>query len=315
MDFTLLKTFVEVAASGSFAAAADRLFVTQSAVSLRIQRLEDELGRPLFIRSKAGAELTSAGAEFERFAFGHLKLWEEGKQQIAIPDGFHKSLVIGAEHSLWPQMGFRWLDLMRAHMPGLSIRAELGRPERLTRFLIEGVVQSALLYTPQLRPGLQVEKIMDDELVMVASDRRLRLSGLQDRYVFVDWGPEFVQAHAINLPDLTHPGLTFALGAMTVDYVLGHDCAAYLPARSVEGHIARGRLSLVPDAPRFPYPIFYAWREDLDDEVSAVARNMIHRFAQHVETRQEKIIDQLSEISTQDEVAVLGEQRVDLTEG
>lgn len=313
MDITLLKTFVEVIASGSFAAAADRLYVTQSAVSLRIQRLEDELGRPLFIRSKAGAELTPAGAEFERFAFGHLKLWEEGKQQIAIPKGFNKSLVIGAEYSLWPRMGFRWLDLVRSKMPELSIRAEVGVPERLTRFLIEGVIQSALLYTPQLRPGLQVEKIMDDELVMVSSDPDLDLTSLQDQYVFVDWGPEFVQAHAINLPDLTNPGLTFALGSMTVDFILSRSCAAYVPARSVEDHIATKRLTLIPDAPRFPYPIFHVWREDLDEEIIAVARNTMHRIAQGVEVRQEKIIDQLVEISEEDEVAVLGEQRVDLT--
>lgn len=315
MDITLLKTFVEVAASGSFAAAADRLYVTQSAVSLRIQRLEDELGRPLFTRSKAGAELTPAGIEFERFAFGHLKLWEEGKQQIAIPEGFSKSLVIGAEYSLWPRMGFRWLDLVRSEMRELSIRTEVGMPERLTRFLIEGVVQSALLYTPQLRPGLQVEKVMDDELVMVSSDPSFDLTSLQDQYVFVDWGPEFVQAHAINLPQLTNPGLTFALGSMTIDFILSRSCAAYVPARSVGDHIAANRLTLVPDAPKFPYPIFHVWREDLDEEIIAVARNTIHRIAQSVEVRQERIIDHLVEISEEDEVAVLGEQRVDLTEG
>ena len=41
MDITLIRTFIEVANTGSFVAACDRLFVTQSAVSLRIQRLED----------------------------------------------------------------------------------------------------------------------------------------------------------------------------------------------------------------------------------------------------------------------------------
>lgn len=314
MDITLLKTFVEIIAAGSFAGAAERLYVTQSAVSLRIQRLEEELGRPLFIRSKAGAELTPAGVEFERFAFGHLKLWEEGKQQIAIPDGFKKSLVIGAEYSLWPRMGFRWLDLIRTEMPDLSIRTEMGMPDRLTRFLIEGVVQSALLYTPQLRPGIQVEKVMDDELVLVSSDPDVTLATLQSQYIFVDWGPEFVQAHAINLPNLTNPGLTFALGAMTIDFLLNRNYAAYVPARSVEEHVAKNRLVLVPDAPKFPYPVFHVWREDLDDEVVAVARNTIHRIAQGVEVRQEMVLEQLIEISVDDEVAVLGEQRIDLTE-
>ena len=87
MDITLVKTFLEVAATGSFVAASERLFVTQSAVSLRIQRLEDSLGRPLFNRSKAGAVLTPAGTEFERYALGLIKLWEEARQQIAIPEG------------------------------------------------------------------------------------------------------------------------------------------------------------------------------------------------------------------------------------
>ncbi|HBR38874.1 MAG TPA: LysR family transcriptional regulator, partial [Sulfitobacter pontiacus] len=38
MDITLIKTFIEVANTGSFVAASERLFVTQSAVSLRVQR-------------------------------------------------------------------------------------------------------------------------------------------------------------------------------------------------------------------------------------------------------------------------------------
>lgn len=307
MDITLIRTFVEVAASGSFAGAAERLFVTQSAVSLRIQRLEADLGRPLFTRSKAGADLTAAGKEFERFAFGHIKLWEEAKQQIAIPEGFTKSLVIGAEHSLWPRLGFMWMDRIRRKLPNLSIRTEVGIPSTLTRFLTEGVVQSILIYTPQLRPGFQLERVMDDELVMVASWRDPQISRIGRRYLFVDWGPEFVQAHALHLPNLTNPGLTFALGAMTVDYLLTHKHAAYVPARYIEQHLNEDRLFLVPDAPRFPYPMFHVWRDDVDDETIAVARNALNRIAYETEIRQERVIDQLADISDEEEVHVLGE--------
>ena len=157
MDITLIKTFIEVANSGSFVAACDRLFVTQSAVSLRIQRLEDSLGHPLFTRSKAGAILTPAGEQFERYALSLLKIWEEARQQIAIPEGYSEALTIGGQYSLWPRLGFRWIDALQVEKPELSLRVELGMPDRITRFLIEGVVQAALLYTPQLRPGLIVE--------------------------------------------------------------------------------------------------------------------------------------------------------------
>ena len=65
---TLIKAFIEVANSGYFIAACDRLSAMQSAVSLRIQRLEDSLGQPLFTRSQTGAILTSAGVQFVRYA-------------------------------------------------------------------------------------------------------------------------------------------------------------------------------------------------------------------------------------------------------
>jgi DNA-binding transcriptional LysR family regulator len=50
-DITLLKAFLKVGALGFFVAAPDRLFVTQSAVLLRIKQLEVTLGKPLFTRT------------------------------------------------------------------------------------------------------------------------------------------------------------------------------------------------------------------------------------------------------------------------
>lgn len=307
MDITLFRTFLEVANTGSFVSASERLFVTQSAVSLRIQKLEQELGRPLFIRSKAGAEMTAAGREFERFALGHIKLWEEAKQQIAIPKGYNYSLVIGGQYSLWPRLGFRWLDNIQSLMPDLSIRTELGMPDRLTRFMIEGIIQSALLYTPQLRPGLMADKVMEDELVMVASWKFPNMEQIQERYLFVDWGPEFVQAHSIHLPDLINPGLTFALGALAIEYILRRQKAAYVPARSVAEHISAGRLHLVPDAPKFPYPIYHIWREDLPEIVQSTARKALITTIKSVEIKQDAVIEHLADISDEDDVAILGD--------
>ncbi len=305
MDIALIRTFLEVAASGSFVNAADRLYVTQSAVSLRVQRLEDSLGRPLFTRSKAGAALTPAGREFERYAISLIKIWEEARQQVAIPEGFNASLSIGAQYSLWPRLGFRWIDRLRDSKPDLNIRAELGMPDRLTRFLIEGVVQAGLLYTPQLRPGLQVEKLMEEELVLVASwiNPTLDLAG---RYAFIDWGPEFVQAHSLHLPDLTNPGLTLSLGALSADFVRRRNLAAYLPARYVKRYIDAGQLHLIPDAPTFPYPIWAVWREDLDRELKEAASIALADVVRALNQEQESVIGSLEAISFED-IATLGD--------
>ncbi|SFR36454.1 DNA-binding transcriptional regulator, LysR family [Yoonia tamlensis] len=307
MDITLLKTFLEVAATGSFVSASERLFVTQSAVSLRIQRLEDSLGKPMFTRSKAGAELTNAGREFERYALSIIRVWEEARQQVAIPEGFTRSLTIGAQYSLWPRLGFRWMDRLQESAPDLNIRAELGQPDRLTRLLTEGIMQVGLLYMPQIRPGLIAKEVMNEELVLVASWPDADIDNL-DNYVFVDWGPEFVGAHAQALPALTNPGLTLSLGAMAAEYIVNRRSSAYLPARYIKKYLDSGQLHLVADAPRFPYPIWAVWRDDLDPALTKLAKQELAIVASIAEADGEAVLDRLRGISDDHIVEVLGEE-------
>lgn len=305
MDIALIRTFLEVAASGSFVNASERLFITQSAVSLRIQRLEESLGKPLFTRSKAGAELTPAGREFERYALSLLKIWEEARQQVGIPEGFSKSLCIGAQYSLWPRLGFRWIDHLQAAMPALSVRAELGMPDRLTRFLIEGIVQVGLMYTPQLRPGLVAQEVLEEELVLVSSFQG-KLDDIANRYVFVDWGPEFVHAHSHELAHLTNPGLTLSLGAMAAEYIVNRQKAAYLPARYVKRYLDEGRLHLVPDAPVFPYPVWAIWRDDLDSEIRTAAQASLVAISTQIDADQDAVMANLADLNEDHIVEVLG---------
>ena len=292
MDITLIKTFLEVANTGSFVAACDRLFVTQSAVSLRVQRLEDSLGHALFQRSKAGAILTPEGKQFEPYALSLLKLWEEARQQIAIPEGYSRAISIGAQYSLWPRLGFRWLDTMQAEMPELSVHCELGMSDRIMRFLVEGVIQAALLYTPQLRPGLIVEPALDDELILVASFPDATLD-LGKAFVSVDWGAEFTHALAVALPKLTDSGRSMALGALAMEYIVNRKAAAYVPARSAKRYLDTGKLHLVADAPRFPYPAYVIWRDDIPGDLAELSKRTLVSVAQSVEKEQESVVEQL----------------------
>jgi DNA-binding transcriptional LysR family regulator len=304
MDITLMRTFLEVAASGSFVHSADKLFVTQSAVSLRIKRLEEQLGHPLFTRSKAGAELTPEGTAFSGYALSLVKIWEEARQQIGVPEGFTKALTIGAEHSLWLRLGFRWIDGMEARMPALSIRAELGQPDRLTRALIEGTIQAALTYLPQIRPNLLVEKQFEEDLVLVAGWPGPDIKHMDGRYVMVDWGPEFVQAHAIDLPEL-RSGKTLALGALATRFIVKRGLAAYVPARMAAPYLEDGRLHLVPDAPVFPYPVWLVWREDMDEEIKQCAQAALAEVVADAISTQEDVIEELEETS-EEEIEILG---------
>ncbi|WP_244493967.1 helix-turn-helix domain-containing protein [Mesorhizobium sp. Root172] len=63
MDVELARSFLEIVSSGSFIRASRRLNVAQTTVSARIRSLEQQLGRPLFVRNKGGASLTPAGEQ------------------------------------------------------------------------------------------------------------------------------------------------------------------------------------------------------------------------------------------------------------
>ncbi|MFN3824199.1 MAG: LysR family transcriptional regulator [Pseudorhodobacter sp.] len=293
MDLALIKTFLEVAATGSFVAASERLFVTQSAVSLRVQRLEDQLGRALFTRSKQGAELTPAGQEFESYAQALLRNWEQARQQVAVPEGFSRSLTIGAQVSLWPRLGFRWIDAMRAALPDLGLRAQLAMPEALTRMMTEGVMQISLSYQPSLRPGLSVEKVLDEELVLVAPWEDAKLEELRGRYAFVDWSPDFLNFHELHLPGLSNPGLTLAMGALSARFIVSRDYAAYLPARYAKRYLDDGRLHVVAGAPSFAYPVWSVWRDDLDEDICDVARKTLLEIAEQAGDDTLEVLDQI----------------------
>ena len=82
MKIEHLKTFLEIAGTGNFIRAAERLNVTQSTVSARIKSLEEQLGQSLFLRSHTGAELTAAGRQLQRYAMTMVRAWEQARQEI-----------------------------------------------------------------------------------------------------------------------------------------------------------------------------------------------------------------------------------------
>lgn len=82
METELLRCFVAVAETKSFSAAARRLHCTQAAVSLRIKRLEAQLGAPLFARTSRAVALTDSGAMLLAYAGRLLQLNEEAAAAV-----------------------------------------------------------------------------------------------------------------------------------------------------------------------------------------------------------------------------------------
>lgn len=151
-------------------------------------------------------------------------------------------------------------------------------------------MQAALTNVPQSRPGLTVEAVMEDELILVAACEAAGMAEVSGSDVFVDWGSEFTQAHALDLPHLQRRGVTLSLGALAAEYVVNRRAAAYLPARAVHRHLERGRLHPVPNAPRFADPVWAVYRDDLSEDLTPAARATLTQVATSAETFQEQVM-------------------------
>ena len=289
MDVQLIRTFLEVIASGSFLHAAERLNVTQSAVSLRVKRLEEGLGRNLFIRAKSGIELTPGGLRFERHARLMAKLWEEAKYDVSLPSEFDDLLSIGCQYSLWPKLGGRWLRRLEAAEPSVAFRVETARPEHLMHLLIQGLIDVGILYSPQMRPGLSVDRLLDDTLILVSTDPD-HGQDLDHRYVFIDWGPEFATAHAFQYPKFQAARTTLGIGPMALNFIVDQNRAAYFPTRVVKPYIDEGKLHIVSKAPVFPFPAYVVWNDGNDSELIARVLKSLKACADDADQEQSDIL-------------------------
>jgi LysR family transcriptional regulator, flagellar master operon regulator len=265
MDINLARTFLMVAETGSFIEAAAKLNITQSTVSARIKGLEDLLGRPVFERSKSGADLTAAGEQFRKHALALVRVWQRAQLEVSLSDQHRDHLAVGATIGLWQGFLLRWVARLRTDSPDIAVSAISAPSSTLTQRLIEGTLDLAVMYRPIQPPGHVVEHLFDEEFVLVTSARPSTRRSTSD-YVFVDWGPDFQQDHAAAYPELANPGLHLDLGSISIDYLLSNEASAYFPARIVKHHVARGRLRQPKRARRFVYPVYMVYPESRDEE-------------------------------------------------
>jgi DNA-binding transcriptional LysR family regulator len=279
MDIALARTFLEIVSSRSFVRAAERLHVTQTAVSARVKALEDLLGRKLFVRNKAGATLTSAGEQFLRYASTLVQVWERARQQVAVPPGRRAVLTVGCEISLWDPLLLDWLLWMRNAAPDLALRTEVGFPHDLLNRVSEGTLDIAVVYAPQQRPGLRIELLIEEKLVLVTTSRHK--SPQQADYVYVDWGPEFAAQHSLAFPELASAGVSASLGPLGREYLLAAGGSGYFRLDVVRSHLESGRLHLVPGAPEFLYPAYAVYAETADPKVGSALAGLRHAAGSH----------------------------------
>ena len=257
MDLDRLRSFLQIVETRSFSLAAAAMHVTQSTVSGRIRALETELGQVLFDRNRAGAELTAAGLALQPHARRIVQTWEQARQQVALPPGFHTIFRLGGPVALWDGVISRWVAWMRAHAHGVALHLEGSYSDVLFDQISAGLLDAGVMYLPRQRADIVVEALLPEELVLV------RHAGMtapwQSNYVLIDWGEEFAMAHTQAFPDIQPPAVTAGLGVLGINYILDLEASGYVPLRAALEPIRQGRLVLVENAPRFTRTIYVAY--------------------------------------------------------
>ena len=265
MDIDQARTFLAIAANGSFLEASRQLHLTQSTVSARIQRLEDELGARLFVRNRAGASLTTAGRRFLEFAKRLVLTADQARHEVGLPQRYRATLHIGGRIALWEGFLPRWVGWMRNRAEDVLVRSEIGFEEDLMRRLIEGTLDIGLMYTPTHSPGLIVEHLFDETLVLVST--RPNESEPGDDYIFIERGPGFRAPHAQSFPQLERPPQVANIGWLGIKLTLANGGSCYLPARMAAPLIESGRLFRIEGAPEFTHPAYMVYPRESENPV------------------------------------------------
>ncbi len=278
MDTELARTFLAVVSAGNFISAADRLHVTQSTVSARIHALEEQLGCTLFVRNKGGTTLTPAGRQFQKHAGTLVRTVEHARHDVGVPRGFRGALTVGGRFGLWEQLLLAWLPLMRETAPDISVRAEIGLEPDLMQGLVEGRLDIGVMYTPQSRPGLKVELLFEERLVLVSTGGD-HAAGPGPGYVYIDWGPEFYAEHSASFPDFIGPALSANIGWLGLQHILANGGSGYFPKRLAQPYLDSGRLNPMPDAPQFALPAYIVYPSEGRPDFLDHALDGIRRIA------------------------------------
>jgi DNA-binding transcriptional LysR family regulator len=253
------------------------LHVAQTTVSARVRLLEQQLGRPLFVRNKAGATLTPAGEQFLRFAPAFVQLWQRARQQVAVPEGHRAVLTVGSEVSLWQPLLLEWVRKMRDSHPDIALRVHVDVPQDLINHVASGLVDIAIMYAPQHRPALEIDLLMEEELVLVTTDLKSYRAD-DPHYIHVEWGPDFSLHHAVSFPDIT-PSLVANLGPLALNYVLLEGGSGYFRMNAVQPYLQSGQLHLVPGAPHFSFPVYALHSVNVDADTLGVALAVLRAVA------------------------------------
>jgi DNA-binding transcriptional LysR family regulator len=186
MEIRQLRALQAIAETHTFTAAAERVHVTQAAISMQIRQLETEVGASLFVRTPRRCVLTHAGELLLERAQRILREHDAALEEMAELSGATRGrLRLGSASAMFssdplPQL----LKVLRARHPQAEVSVVSGTSEALIRQILAGDLDLAFVSLPVEARGIQTELLLEDELIAIAHPEH-RLAGQRVISAFV----------------------------------------------------------------------------------------------------------------------------------
>lgn len=187
-----LEAFVAVARRGTISAAAEALYISQPALTARIQALERAVGSELFARGRHGSRLTEAGRAFEPHAERALTAVGRGREAVAeVASGSGGRLTIGAAPAVSTYVLPNMLHRFQADHPAVRLSVRSGHSEDVLQMVVRQEVEIGLM-RPIQHADVVSSLLYEDELVLVvhrghpfASSGQIRLKDMSTEHLIL----------------------------------------------------------------------------------------------------------------------------------
>ena len=171
MELYSLHVFLTIAAERSFSRAAEKLLRTQPAISLALQRLEQELGEKLIDRSGKDLILTDAGREVLDYARRFQSLQQEMENSLAeLRDNSKGRLAIGANESTALYL-LRHIERYRELHPKVKVQIRRSLSSKIPKELLDGNLEMGVISYDPGDERLRSRVLYTDALAFVVSPR------------------------------------------------------------------------------------------------------------------------------------------------
>lgn len=171
MEISNLRAFLAIAESGSFSAAAERLYLTQPAISKRIALLETELGVKLFDRIGRGVQMTESGQILYKRARHLLQEVDDIRRSISsLTDTVSGQLVMATSHHIALHRLPSYLKQYMDSYPQVKLDLRFTDSESGCRSVENGELEFAVVTLPEkMMSPLQVISLWEDELAIAVA--------------------------------------------------------------------------------------------------------------------------------------------------